>query len=332
MKNAARIFTVALLALLLCVGIVACAHKEAADHTATGEWLSDATHHWHACEKEKCADAGDKAEHVFDNACDAACNTCGYARTPAAHVYDNACDASCNACAAARTPAEHAYDNACDTACNVCAATRTITHTYGTTLTKGDTTHYYVCSVCGDKKDEAAHTFNQTVAHADYLKTAATATTKAVYYKSCVCGKAGTETFETDKTAVTVTITAAGNKTYDGMAVVAPTYTITPAGLPGVQILYKVKNADDATYTTNAPVDVGVYTVKVNVPESATHAGASATAARAMDKSWRCPCERLAPLPVSKVSYPSGRRRIKSSALASFAAAIHSSSVASNLP
>ena len=36
-----------------------------------------------------------------------------------------------------------------------------------------------------------------------------------------------------------------------------------------------------------------------------------------MERSWRCPWERLAPLPVSSVSYPSGRRVIKSWAPAS---------------
>lgn len=191
--------------------------------------------------------------------------------------------ASCRHTEATSDLAAHTYDNACDTACNVCAATRAITHNYATTLTKGESTHYYACLVCGDKKDEAAHAFNQSVAHSEYLKTAATATTKAVYYKSCVCGKAGTETFETDKIAVAVEITAAGNKTYDGVAVGAPTYTVTD-DLQGVEILYKVKEADDATYTTDAPVNVGVYTVKVNVPESATHAGASATAELTISK------------------------------------------------
>ncbi len=261
MKNAVRIFTVVLLALLLCVTMIACSHDED-EHVASGDWQTSETHHWKGCEDECEGAEVDKAEHTFDNACDADCNVCAYKRTPAAHAYDNACDATCN----------------------VCAATRAITHDHAATLTKGDTTHYYACSVCGDKKDEAPHAFNQSVAHSEYLKTAATATTKAVYYKSCVCGKAGTETFETDKTAVTVTITAAGNKSFDGVAAGAPTYTVTPTDVQGVQVLYKVKNADDSTYTTDAPVAVGVYTVKVNVPESATHAGASATAELTISK------------------------------------------------
>lgn len=271
MKHTVRILCIVLMAILVCVGLAACAHKEAEDHTATGDWLSDETHHWHACEKEKCEDAGDKAEHVYDNACDADCNTCGYKRTPAAHAYSNACDASCNICDATRTPAEHAYDNACDTACNVCGATRTITHAHGTTLTAGDTTHYYLCSVCGDKKDEAAHVFDKTVASSEYLKAAATATTKAQYWKSCVCGKASTtEYFETDKTAGTLANIQDLSKTYDKVALANPTYETNSDG--AVTVEWYQGN----TKLPAAPVNAGTYKVKVIIAESVTYAGVSA--------------------------------------------------------
>ncbi|MBQ7597844.1 MAG: hypothetical protein IJU56_04620 [Clostridia bacterium] len=42
----------------------------------------------------------------------------------------------------------------------------------------------------------AAHVFDQEVVDAKYLKKAATCTEKASYFKSCVCGYKGTETFE----------------------------------------------------------------------------------------------------------------------------------------
>ena len=47
-----------------------------------------------------------------------------------------------------------------------------------------------VCTVCGGEYGEmAAHNFTAEIAEADYLKSAATCTEKAVYYKSCaVCG------------------------------------------------------------------------------------------------------------------------------------------------
>ena len=54
-----------------------------------------------------------------------------------------------------------------------------------------------VCSVCGQAYGLAAHDFTAEVVEEKYLKSAATCTEKAVYYKSCtVCGEKGTETFE----------------------------------------------------------------------------------------------------------------------------------------
>ena len=37
MKQTAKILCIVLMAVLLCVGLIACAHKKAEDHTATGE-------------------------------------------------------------------------------------------------------------------------------------------------------------------------------------------------------------------------------------------------------------------------------------------------------
>lgn len=227
MKQTVRIICIALLAVLLCVGLIACAHKEASDHTATGEWLSDENNHWHACEKEKCEDAGDRAAHAFDNACDTDCNVCGY--------------------------------------------TRSITHTPATELTAGATNHWYDCTVCGAKLNEAAHTFDKTIASSEYLKAAATATTKAQYYKSCVCGaKSDTEYFESDKNAAIVTDIQDVSKVYDGGPVAAPTYQTNSTGAVTIE-WYR-----NGTLLLTDPTDPGTYKVKVTIAETATHAGASA--------------------------------------------------------
>ena len=54
-----------------------------------------------------------------------------------------------------------------------------------------------ICSVCDEAYGEfAAHVYNQEVANADTIATEATCTAKATYFKSCVCGEKGTETFE----------------------------------------------------------------------------------------------------------------------------------------
>ena len=57
----------------------------------------------------------------------------------------------------------------------------------------------YTCTVCGLTRNEVvpgtAHAYDQQVVADKYLKSAATCTSPAVYYKSCVCGEAGTDTF-----------------------------------------------------------------------------------------------------------------------------------------
>ena len=263
------------------------------EHDFATEWSTDANNHWHSAicshEEEKSdlgAHAYDNAcdttcnvcgairtvgAHVYDNDCDTTCNTCGAIRTVGAHAYDNDCDTTCNTCGATRMVGAHVYDNACDTTCNNCGATRAITHDHADTLTAGDTTHYYLCSVCGDKKDEVAHVFDKTVASSEYLKAAATATTKAQYYKSCVCGKASaTEYFETDKTTGTLANIQDLSKTYDKVELANPTYETNSDGAVTIE-WYQGNTKLDAK-----PVNAGTYKVKVIIAESATYTGISA--------------------------------------------------------
>ena len=237
------------------------------EHSYADEWSCDAENHWHDATCKHEDEKSDSAAHTYANACDASCDVCGYTRTVGAHVYDNACDTKCNVCDAERTVGEHVYDNACDTACNICGATRAITHAHGTTLTAGDTTHYYLCSVCGDKKDETAHVFDKTVASSEYLKAEATATTKAQYYKSCVCGaKSATEYFETDKAPANLQVSDI-SKTYDGTPVSEPTITFDGVGGEGFEYW------QGTTKLTGKPTNAGTYKVIVTIGETETHAG-----------------------------------------------------------
>lgn len=236
------------------------------EHSYKTEWSTDAQNHWHdaECKHEEKSDLG---AHSYDNACDTACNVCGYERTVGAHVYDDDCDTTCNVCGATRTVGAHVYDNDCDTTCNECGAERTITHDHATTLTAGETTHWYECSVCGDKKDETAHVFDKTVVSSEYLKEAATATTKAQYYKSCVCGaKSATEYFETDKAPANLQVFDI-SKTYDGTPVAEPTVTFDGVGAEN----FAYYKGDERL--TERPTDAGTYKVVVTVDETDTHAG-----------------------------------------------------------
>lgn len=71
-------------------------------------------------------------------------------------------------------------------------------------------------------------------------------------------------------------------KTYDGTAVTAPTFDKLGDGVATIE--YKVKGADDSTYTTTAPKNTGDYVVRVTVAEGTNHKAASATADFTIDK------------------------------------------------
>ena len=181
---------------------------ETAPHSYSTEWSSDETNHWHKC--ANCDAVADKAAHVDANK-DHNCDVCG--KKMSDHKGGTA------------TCKEKAT-------CSICGQKYgdLAPHNYKTTWSSDETNHWHECSVCGDKKDVAAHTpgaaatettpqtcticgyvikaalghthnFNQKNTSETYLKSAATCTKKAVYYYSCTCGEKGTETFESGETA-----------------------------------------------------------------------------------------------------------------------------------
>lgn len=75
-------------------------------------------------------------------------------------------------------------------------------HSWSTEWSSDDSAHWHVCAAenCptannSDKDGYAEHIYNQENTDESHLKADATCTTAATYYKSCVCGKNGTETF-----------------------------------------------------------------------------------------------------------------------------------------
>ena len=176
-------------------------------HTYSTEWSTDNANHWHEC---TCGDKKDLAPHVDANN-DHNCDVCGWKMSD--HTGGTA------------TCKEKATCTICGQKYGNLAA-----HNYKTEWSTDETNHWHECSVCGDKKDEAAHipgaaatettpqtcticgyvikaalghthNFNQKNTSETYLKSAATCTKKAVYYYSCTCGEKGTETFESGELA-----------------------------------------------------------------------------------------------------------------------------------
>ncbi len=92
--------------------------------------------------------------HIYDNACDTSCNSCGATRT-VSHVYSGACDQYCNLCGAKKSGlsigVSHTYDNSCDADCNVCGEQRNVAgHTY-------DNACDAECNNCGTPREVGAH-------------------------------------------------------------------------------------------------------------------------------------------------------------------------------
>ena len=175
-------------------------------HTYNTTWSTDEINHWHEC---TCGDKKDLAAHVDANK-DHNCDVCG--KKMSDHTGGTA------------TCKDKATCTICGQKYGDLAA-----HNYKTTWSTDNAKHWHECSVCGDKKDVAAHTlgapatettpqtcticgyvikaalghthnFNQKNTSETYLKSAATCTKKAVYYYSCTCGEKGTETFESGET------------------------------------------------------------------------------------------------------------------------------------
>ena len=71
---------------------------------------------------------------------------------PKYHHFENSI---CTFCAVVCT---HTYDNNCDSSCNVCGGIRTVTHQYSSSWSSDTVSHWYSCSICGKKTDQAVHT------------------------------------------------------------------------------------------------------------------------------------------------------------------------------
>lgn len=97
----------------------------------------------------------------------------------------------------------------------VTIVTDAIQHVYGEWASNNDGTHSRVCA-CGDRQTEQC-VYNQRVDAPAFLKSAATCTSKAVYYLSCVCGAHSTATFESG--------TALGHDYYNFQVKSEPTCT-----------------------------------------------------------------------------------------------------------
>ncbi len=157
----------------------------------------DATHHWKICDVVGCGVvvSDSKTAHYSDIAANkatcqrkAVCDACGEQYgTLGSHAWETG-DWTYKAA--------DGHGHSCTT--SGCTAIDKHPHTPDH---EGNATEEYAikCRDCDYViQEQLAHTckFDKQIAEAEFLKSGATCIAKALYYKSCSCGKHGTETFE----------------------------------------------------------------------------------------------------------------------------------------
>lgn len=126
-------------------------------------------------------------DHICDNGCGKNdMGTCSDSDADNDHVCDYGCGKALNNCTDATGDNNHS--------CDVCGKENVSAHDFGN-ATCGTPAS---CSECGAQTGgTAAHIYNQSVVKTEALKSAATCTGAAIYYKSCSCGAISTNEAET---------------------------------------------------------------------------------------------------------------------------------------
>ena len=158
------------------VELLACKHNYSTQ--------KDETNHWQEC--SICGDKKDVTKHTYST---------DWQTNSTKHWHE--CE-----CGAKSGEADHAYSNEWKTGdgkhwheCACGQKSGEAEHSYSTAWDRDNTSHFHKCSACGDKTDIAICVYTARVT-SSHQKSDATCTAKAVYWKSCVCDRESTETFE----------------------------------------------------------------------------------------------------------------------------------------
>lgn len=154
-------------------------------------------------------------------------------------------------------------------------------HSFATEWTSDTTDHWHKCANCDEISDKAAHVYDKEVVADEYRASEATYTEPAKYYKSCVCGKKGTETFDNGETLgakenqILLADGVVLGKTYDGEAYTLSAEAFTKNGDGAITLEYK--GADETEWSSEAPANAGNYKLRVSVAATAEWKTAQAT-------------------------------------------------------
>ena len=235
--------------------------------------------HWYEC---VCGSIKDEAEHrwnfVYEKDADEhwnECIDCHYKKNEAAHNYPDVYETdgdnhwkTCTDCGYT-TVESHNYPDEYQVAggqhykdCTICEYRNA--ENCEKILKHNDSTHWYECEVCNKEYDEENHSFLLEIEDEKYLKSEATATSEAAYYKVCrSCGQKGTDAHVWYKQKATPTIKIyVSDKTYNGkpLSFMAP-YTTSNGE---VEVWYKLNGEEEfVPYVAGAIVNAGEYVIKV---------------------------------------------------------------------
>ena len=158
-------------------------------HSWATAWSKNETHHWHECTADGCDvtnDAEKQGYGAHSGTDDGDCTTaviceCGYTIKAAAQSHNWTSWTS---------NSNGTHSHKCQN--SSCQVSETFNCSGGTATCM----ERAKCSDCGGRYGGLGdHSFTQEKAEEQYLKSAATCTAAAVYYKSCECGAKGTESF-----------------------------------------------------------------------------------------------------------------------------------------
>jgi hypothetical protein len=93
MKKILSVVLAACIMLAMCTMLASCAHT----CEFSTDWSKDENSHWHACNKAKCEEVADKADHVWDE---------GTVTTPATQEADGVRTFTCTVCGQTKTETE----------------------------------------------------------------------------------------------------------------------------------------------------------------------------------------------------------------------------------
>ena len=254
MKRKSIIAVLALvLVLALSLSIFSACNKK---HKYSSEWKFDEKTHWHECTTKKHTDTTEKIPHVFT----------WTEKTPAGVHTDKVEKGVC----------ECGYETER-------TISGTATHTYGTEWTKDETGHWHesTCDATAPthdvmKGDFAAHTFDE----GKVTKPADFGVVGEKKFTCTVCGYEKTESIDALDAKDNEIVLVAGKtfgKEYDGEVVSITKGDFVIDGNREPAFMFKVKGADDNTYTATAPKNAGEYTVKVSVAATAEWKSATKT-------------------------------------------------------